>query len=150
MTRAGINSPASVRRCRPQAFGALLLVCAFALTGCGGTSDGPALYSVHGQVQFDGMPVEKGRIAYKMESADQKSYSGEIFNGEYKLEAEPGPAVVSITATRGTGKFDDQGGAAEPVPIEEMYIPKQYNAESTVKKEITAGDNEISFDIKSM
>ena len=123
---------------------------ATALSGCGGGADGPELQQVHGQVQFDGQPVENGRILFRMEAGDQKSYSAEIVNGSYELDAEAGSAIVEITATRDTGKTDDQGGAAEPVPIVEMYIPAEYNSASTLKKDVAAGENEISFDLKPM
>jgi hypothetical protein len=129
---------------------ALATALMFALSGCGGASGGPALYSVHGQVTFDGKPVEEGRILFRMEGDGGKSYSGAITNGAYQVEAEAGKAVVEITATRDTGKVDDMGGAAEPVPIKEQYIPAQYNSETTLSAEVTSGSNLIPFDLKPM
>jgi hypothetical protein len=136
---------------RSSSAGVAAALLATAMVGCGGGGgDGPELYPVTGQVTFDGTPIEEGRILFRMTSGDGKAYSGAITDGAYEVQAEAGTAEVEITASRDTGKFDDMGGASEPVPIGEMYIPKQYNSETTLTKEIEATENEFNFELKAM
>ena len=119
-------------------------------TGCGGgTSDGPDLFPVTGTVQFDGTPVEEGRILFRTDSGAGRAYSTEIKNGSYTLEIEPGPVKVEVTASRVIpGKFGEPASPdEEPPPLSEMYIPAKYNSESTLTANVSAGDNTIPFDL---
>lgn len=128
----------------------LVGACAVAglLTGCGG-GDGPETHRVTGQVTFDGQPVEDGRITFRKTGGDGKSFSTEIKGGGYDLETEPGPMAVEITASRLIpGKFDNSNGTPEPVG--EMYVPKKYNAATTLAAEVTpSGPNEFPFTLTS-
>ena len=65
------------------------------------------------------------------------------------LQAEPGKISVEITAPRIIpGKFDKSNGTPEPVG--EMYIPKKYNANTTLSAEVTPdGENQIPFVLAS-
>ena len=114
------------------------------IAGCGGEA-GPEMHRVTGQVTYDGQPVENGRITFRKTGDDGKSFATEIKGGGYELEAEAGAMAVEITASRLIpGKFDNSNGTPEPVG--EMYIPKKYNAATTLTAEVTpAGPNEFPF-----
>lgn len=117
--------------------------------GCGGSSNGLDTYPVSGTVTFDGTPIEKGRITFRDASANGRAFSAEIDNGSYELESEAGTMTVTIIASRIIpGKFGTEEGTKDPAG--EMYIPKKYNDETTLKAEVTAdGDNTFPFDLKS-
>lgn len=118
------------------------------LIGCDG-GGGPATAPVTGEVTFDGTPVADGRVLMRKVEGDGKAFSGEIKNGAYSLEAEPGTMAVEITASRPVpGKFDRSNGTPEPVG--EMYVPAKYNARTTLKAEVTAGGgNRFPFELVS-
>ena len=116
--------------------------------GCGGP-DGPVQVPVTGEVTLDGKPLEEGRILMRKVEGDGEAFSGEIRGGAYSLQAEPGKMSVEITASRIIpGKFDKANGTPEPVG--EMYIPKKYNANTTLSAEVTPdGENQIPFVLAS-
>jgi hypothetical protein len=128
---------------------ASLLALATFCVGCGGGETGPELFTVAGEVKFDGQPLQEGRILFRRTDGDQKAYAGEITNGAYEVTAEPGPMKVEIVASRLIpGKFDNSNGTPEPVG--EMYIPKQYNAETTLTANVSpSGENQFPFELKS-
>lgn len=128
-------------------FSAFAFTLCLGLLGCGGAANGPQEYSVSGKVNFNGQPVETGRILFREVEGDQRAFSGEIKNGSYQLTAEPGKMRVEILASRPVpGKFDNSNGTPEPVG--EMYIPEQYNTKSELTAEVTgSGKNTISFDL---
>ncbi|MBN9518057.1 hypothetical protein J0H58_05985 [bacterium] len=95
---------------------------------------------------FEGEPVKDGSITFKVGPAG-KGFSATIKDGSYTAQVEPGDAVVEITASRPSGKFDTSN-PGEKTPIGEMYIPKKYNTSSTLKETIKPGSNEKSFDLK--
>ena len=131
-----------------SAFGFLLPL---ALVGCGSGDTGPELFPVKGTVSFDGSPVETGRIQFRRVEGDQKAYSADIKAGNYSLQMEAGKVTVEITASRPKpGEFDTSNPDDPPQPIGEMYIPAQYNSESTLTADVKpAEDNSIPFDLKS-
>lgn len=108
------------------------------LTGCGRSSDGPEVFKVSGTVALDGQPVEEGRILLRKKSGDGKAFSAPIKHGSYSVMSEAGPMSVEITASRIIpGKFDNSNGTPEPVG--EMYIPRQYNAATTLEVIVPEG-----------
>lgn len=118
------------------------------ITGCSAGSTGPRTYPVKGTVTFDGAPVEQGTILFRRLEGDGRGYSGEITNGGYELQAEAGKMRVEITASRAIpGKFTEVN-PGEKDPVFEMYVPKVYNAESTLEVDVTAGSNTHAFDLK--
>lgn len=132
---------------RPQFAAACVLLSVLAI-GCGGGEDGPSMYPVSGTVTFDGNPVEDGRVLFRELEGDRRAFSAPIENGEYELMAEPGRMTVEITASRLIpGKFDTSNGT--PEPMGEMYIPAQYNRETTLEAEVKSSDNDIPFDLKA-
>lgn len=119
-----------------------------AALGCGGAPEGPALYSVSGEVTFDGEPIKDGRITFRQTDPPRKAFSSEIVDGEYDLQAEAGSMEVIVIASRPIpGKFDNSNGTPEPVG--EMYIPKKYNDQTILTATVKEGGNEIPFDLTS-
>ncbi len=119
-----------------------------AAAGCG-KNDGPDLYTVSGVVTYDGSPVPDGRIVFRKVDEGNRAYSAAISNGEYKLDCEAGKVAVEVTASKLVpGKVDRSNGTPEPVGV--MYIPKRYNAASTLTADVAPSkDNQIPFTLKS-
>lgn len=118
-------------------------VVAAAAVGCSG---GEKTATVTGKVTFEGEPVKEGRITFKV-GPTGKGFSAEIKDGTYTAQVEPGDAVVEITASRPSGKFDTSN-PGEKTPIGEMYIPGKYNTSSSLKETVKSGSNDISFALK--
>lgn len=114
--------------------------------GCGSSEQGPALYRVKGAVTFDGAPVETGRIEFW--KPDGRAFGGEIKNGRYQLQSEPGTMKVKIVASRpAPGKFDTSNPDDEPQPVGEMYIPGKYNDTTTLTADVAPQENDIPFSL---
>lgn len=115
--------------------GCLLVVVGALLAGCGGGGN----QEVKGNVTFEGQPVTDGQVVF---TSDAATIGGEIKEGKFTLQAPPGKYQVKITATR------EEGVAADGLPNFVMYIPKKYNEQTTLEKEVTAGGaNEFSFEL---
>lgn len=129
------------------------LLCALCLgisitmvSGCG--SNGPRTHTISGEVTFDGQPIKEGRILFRNTEGDGKAYSATITDGKYELECETGKMQVEVTASRIIpGKFDNANGVPEPVG--EMYIPKQYNTETTLNADVSSSERTFNFELKS-
>jgi hypothetical protein len=116
--------------------------------GCSSGSTGPAEYPVSGTVTFDGKPIESGRILFRKVGEGDRAYGGEITNGNYSFTSEAGKVKVEITASRLIpGKFDTSNGTKEPVG--EMYIPKQYNSQTTLEADVQPSSNTLPFELTS-
>src|SRR5262245_25488399 len=125
------------------ACGAVLLV-----MGCG---DGRV--RVHGNVNFERKPLEEGFISFEPADGQGPATGGHIKNGKYDLtgdaRATVGEKRVRIVGTRPTGRkipVESPPGATteEWLPC----IPKQYNDQSTLKVQITRGqDNTHNLDL---
>ncbi|MCA9090684.1 MAG: hypothetical protein KDA90_18845 [Planctomycetaceae bacterium] len=126
-----------------------LVFSALLLSGCGGSGDGPEVFKVSGTVSLDGQPVEEGRILLRKKSGDGKAFSAPIKDGSFTVTSEAGPMSVEITASRIIpGKFDNSNGTPEPVG--EMYIPKQYNAATTLEVIVPeGGKSDADFPLSS-
>lgn len=138
-----MNEPFVPRAHRPLA----ALVCGLALlTGC--ASGDRLVTDVTGTVTVDGVPVEAGQILFRRTDGEQKGYEGTITNGAYRLQCEPGPVRVEITAFRVVpGKFTTVNGPKEPV--REMYIPEKYNAKTTLQHTLTGSSSVLPFELSS-
>lgn len=126
---------------------AALLGLAVILAGCSNSSDGPRLYKVSGEATYDGQPIERGSIKFTKTDGGQV-YTGEIANGRYETECEPGKMKVEITGSRIIpGKFTE-ANPGEKEPAREMYIPAKYNSKSTLEANVEAKSNDIPFNLK--
>ncbi len=121
--------------------------------GCGGQK-GPERASVHGTVTVDGQPVEQGTISFAPTDGNEgPSAGGNIENGQYDIPIKLGPVLgmhlVAITGTQETGQT--RPAPTNPsiqIPIMRLTVPPQYNTNSQLKREILAGENELSFELE--
>lgn len=116
------------------------------LAGCGSGA------SISGTVTLDNQPVEMGAISFlPMDGKEGARGGASIENGKYTVPAEkalpPGKYKVEIRWPKKTGKKIPN----EDMPMDETKeaIPPQYNSKSTLTVELTSGQNEKNFDLKS-
>lgn len=110
------------------AIAALLL-----LSGCGGQSDGPQRYQIHGTVTAKGQPVKEGRIFFSPDTEKGNSGPGAmafIRDGEYETQAGHGivggPHIVDILGWDET--IDPDSDAEPPVTVKQILpveLPKE-------------------------
>lgn len=124
---------------------AIVLMAALA-AGCG--SDAPT-HPVKGRVTLDGTPIEKGSIRFSP-TGEASPAGGEIKNGEYSLMAPPGESKVEITSTKVIGQRKAYNTPDSPmVDITREAVPEKYNARTTLKFEVKAGNNSKDFDLST-
>lgn len=103
---------------------------AFVASGCG-ERDGQV--PVAGTVTFQGQPVPSGEIIFTPAGQVAASVATKIEAGKYDLRLPEGRQQVRITAYREVpGKFDTSN-PGEQTPMVEMYIPPQYNDQTTLE-----------------
>jgi hypothetical protein len=144
------------------------------LAGCGG----PNLSPVSGTVTLDGEPLENAIVAFVPDAGGTSATGTTDATGAYKLVSvlgaglEPGTYRVSISmvppvenggsetseaaASSDSAAYEAMasgGGAAQYKAAEalkkKLEIPAKYNSASTLQKDVTAGDNEIDFNLSS-
>ncbi|MFN3160841.1 MAG: hypothetical protein ACE37I_16110 [Rubinisphaera brasiliensis] len=135
----------------------LLWLALSAIAGCWGGS-GALPYeraAVSGTVTWKGSPLESGMIRFVPDTevikgqVAGKPVFGRIENGNYQIPADKGPTVgknrVEITSYRKTGKKRQE----EDSVIEEQvqFLPDNYNTNSSLTADVTAGENAINFDL---
>jgi hypothetical protein len=120
-----------------------LAVVVFCALGCG--PSGPPLFKVTGEVTFDGRPVEDGEILFIAADKESGPEVGWIKNGAYELHARVGKKRVEIRASRAVpGKVNPMGA------VYADYIPRRYNAETTLEAEVRAeGANRFDYGLRS-
>ena len=125
------------------------------LASCIGCGSG--LEAVEGDVTFDGQPVEQGTIVFEPVDGNGTTAGGQISGGKYSLSDDkgvsPSKKTVRITAVRKTGRRILAGPPEPPnkmVDEIELYIPRDYNTNSTLTCEVDAGEkNKHDFNLKS-
>jgi hypothetical protein len=121
------------------------------IVGCGN-----GRVPVTGTVLFEGRPVEEGMITLEPVDGQGPTTGGMITAGKYDLRGQAsatvGEKIVRIVALRKTGR---KIAAGSPAPAGTMVdeviqcIPKQFNDESTLRIQVTAGrSNTHEFDLK--
>ena len=132
----------------------LLLVLMFVVSqtsfvGCGGSagSDQPKLGTVSGIVTMDGQPLADVIVTF---TPTQGRASNGKTDGEGKYELgylrDTKGAVLSSHTVSITTPQD------APTPPGQTYkdpIPAKYNSKTTLKEEVTEGDNTINFELVS-
>ncbi len=118
------------------------------IVGCGGS--GPATVSVSGSVTVDGEPVPEGTIYFRDQDGGN-SYAGKIRDGQYEAKVTPGGKTVEIIGYREVPGKVREDNPGEKTPVRQMYIPKQYNRESTLQLELPTNPNkqQEDFDLKT-
>jgi hypothetical protein len=136
---------------------ALLLTAAVLLNGCGGDR-GPERAVVSGAVTYNGQTVPDGAIRFVPAAGSAMPTCGAaIVAGKYEVAAKGGVPVGTHTVQiEGYRRFANaaQSGTAESSPpakfeLQEQYLPKKFNANSTLKITIAPGSGAITknFDL---
>jgi hypothetical protein len=138
-----------------------------AVIGCSG--QGPKYTNVKGTVKYNGKPVEKGFVTFKVEGMPPSSI--DIVDGEFHGQAMVGTNKVSVSALKkaagGSGprldahakgqvqgymkyKREDRSGDPDIDPTTMVdYIPKEWGSQSTHTLVVEAGaPNEFPISIK--
>ena len=112
---------------------------------------------VAGSVTVNGEPLPEGTILFVPDvGTEAVSGSSRIKDGQYEIGADKeltaGSYKVEVRALRGTGrilKTEEQldGDAAEYEEVEQ-YIPPQYNTSTTLRAELSAGENKKDFQLQ--
>lgn len=124
---------------------AVLAVC---LLGCGGDDERATL---RGSVTFANEPVERGTIGLiPIEGTKGPTAGGAIEMGKYGITNNgplPGTYKVTIQAYRNTGKMIKTEALGTIVEVEEteQYIPANFNINTELVIEISAGKNQHDF-----
>ena len=131
-------------------FCALVALALLVSPGCGG-SDQLESVEISGTVTFDGEPVKEGEIVFRAADAQVRSCGGPITDGKFSFKGSPGAKKVEITAMREVpGKMDTTSNPGEESPLMEMYIPAEYNDETTLTADVPeSGKKTFQFDLKS-
>ena len=132
-------------------FGFLVVTMIAFISGCGAASDQPELGTVHGVVTMDGKPLANVIVAFEPVAGGRASMGKTDAEGSYELvySADAKGAVVGshrVTITAETGATDEE---PDPSKEAENTIPAKYSTETTLNKEVKAGDNTIDFELTS-
>lgn len=115
----------------------VLLSAALLLSGCG--PKGPATFEVTGTVTYEGQPLDRGSIALVPDNTKLRAVPGTISGGKYTLRAPEGKAEVRIYATRVSGPFNKEMGAAP----ETQYLHDNYNSLSKLRITVSGSDKNV-------
>jgi hypothetical protein len=126
-----------------------------ALPACA-RSGGPQTMRVWGDVSYEGKPVQDGVITFEGSDGAPPA-QGPIRNGHFDIPTPAGPVanrpyVVRISALARSGKtvkniMDETSPTME---IMSETIPSMFNAQSTMKKTISAQPDKNQFSFKLM
>ena len=122
------------------------------LTGCGEIEDRG---EVRGTVRLDGQPLDEGAIQFvPTEGNPGPPAWTTIRNGTFHIPAQTGPSIgkhrIVVNSIKATGrKLPPPIPGSEPVDERVETIPKRYNKESTLQREIKQGENVIDLDLES-
>ena len=108
--------------------------------------------SVSGRVTLDGEPLPDAIVQFIPEGGEGRIALGRTDNnGEYRLKSSrnitdvaPGSYLVEITTSDLAEGDGDEGEG-----MTRELVPKRFNKQSDVIKEIKAGANKIDFDLPS-
>ena len=118
------------------------------VAGCG--RGGLPMADVHGEVKFDGQPIETGSIAFHPEDGLGPSTGGEIKNGQYAVRVPPGAKKIEISRFQASrhAKPTPENPVQEPIYME--LIPPIYNIQTTLSEEVRMPDTQIDLDLKPL
>lgn len=120
--------------------------------GCGG-SGGLERAGVEGTVTLNGQNIERGSISFSpVGTTKGPTVGGTIENGRYSIPAERGPVlgqyIVEIRAPKETGrKIPDPYSAGRTMNEVVEPVPKRYNSQSELQREIKSGFNNLDFEM---
>jgi hypothetical protein len=137
-------------RNRSLASTAILFFLLWSLAGCS-SSDGLPREGVSGMVKVEGKPLKSGLISFFPSEPNTPTQGGSlVLEGKYTIPKDqglvPGKYRVVITSPEDKPEvFVDKTNNAPgmpPIPAKEA-IPKQYNTESLLTAEVTAGGKNV-------
>lgn len=114
--------------------------------GCGDKKQA----KVQGTVTYNGIPVEEGSISFFPEpGTESRKASGAILNGAFDIPADRGPFPgkfrVEITGVKKTGKKIPSADPGIEIDERVELIPEKYHPNSTLVRDIVAGENQLEF-----
>ncbi len=125
-----------------------LLLILFA--GCGSS-----VTRIAGSVTFNGTPIEEGSISFEPVDGKGTVLGGPIAAGRYEINSDfpvmGENKLVRIIGVRKTGrKVRNPESATEMVEEVEMFVPRQYNLESTQTVQVKSNvPNTRNFELKT-
>ena len=129
---------------------AFLFVASLSLSvGCGGggASDQPDLGNVSGVVTMDGQPLANVTISFSP-SQGRPSIGKTDAAGKYEL-GYLGDTKGAVIGAHTVSISTPQEAPTPPGTTYKDPVPAKYNAKTTLKEEVKAGDNTINFDLVS-
>ena len=128
---------------------------AIVLCGCGKSNEAPRTV-VEGTVTFQSQPIENGAITFApIQGLNGAAVQLKIQDGKFSTATDAndkrgiviGQNDVEIIAYKKTGKQikDPDNNLSDEII---QFIPEKYNTKTTLRQEITAGKNELVFDLK--
>ncbi len=109
------------------------------LSGCTNQSDRPAIGEVSGVVTLDGEPLANASVAFSQDGF--RPAIGET-NSEGRYELFYIRDIKGATVGTNTVRIKQFGNEAR-------RLPRRFNVESELSREVQPGQNEINFDLKS-
>jgi len=139
----------------------LLGAVVLAAAGCGGGQAHSSRQAVSGKVTLDDKPLETGTIAFSPQGAKRSAPigGGMIRGGRYDMSAAKGLPVgqynvrinsfgAAVETTQAADGEDYFAAMRAPPPPE--IIPSKYNANTTLRADVIAGDaNNFDFELES-
>lgn len=120
----------------------LVLVAVSVSMGCGRVPD-DGKTAVAGTVTWNGSPLPSGTVTlYSDKGAID---AAEVKNGSFAIRTRPGAKSVSVTAEKELGKPPATERILNPMPVKHQYIPREWNADSQHKQQITAETKTMSL-----
>jgi hypothetical protein len=117
-----------------------------------GCARGPQRASVYGEVRVGGEPLETGSIKFIPVGGNGPTAGAAITNGHYEIAAERGVLVgknrVEVQGNRKSGrKIRNPFNLDEQVDELVEAVPKEFNEQSKLEREVAPGDNAFDFDL---
>lgn len=133
---------------KPITFTAGGLVIALLALGCGDSGRAP----VSGTVMLDGKPLPEGSISFFPTDGNRgPSAGGVIQDGAFEIDARDGPILgknrVEIRSNTRTGRKIVDPRMPTMQLDEILAIPKRYNSDSELVREVQPGHNELNFEL---
>ncbi len=94
---------------------------------------------VMGQVTFEGVPIESGKIRFSPIDEVGRPAESLIQNGAYTVEIAPGEVKILIDAYK-PGPPDASG-----MPTQEPFLPASYNSNSQIIRTVSPKDQVIDL-----
>ena len=133
---------------RPTSWFAMIAIALVSgVVGCKGDSKHG---TISGVVTLDGQPLKSGLIRFIPADGQTASADAVIADGKFTTTAPIGEKQVWISAPKVVGKRKAYNTPDSPtVDIVEELLPKEYNAASKLKLNVTADSQQTAYDLKS-